>query len=108
MRNEERDAMSLIETVVQGTLGADGTLTLDEKPNLPAGRVTVVLRQEVAVELPADDPFWQRMQAIWAIPRTGGKASDGGANTLEEVRQMRKEWEVHQETLERLQQEGKP
>ena len=58
--------MSLTETVVGGTLRPDGTLELDEKPNLAAGRVTVVLRQEAMVMLPKDDPFWQRMQAMWA------------------------------------------
>jgi hypothetical protein len=37
--------MSLTETIVQGTLKPDGTLELDRKPDLPPGRVTVVLRQ---------------------------------------------------------------
>jgi hypothetical protein len=36
--------MSTIEVVVQGTLSPDGTLQLDQKPNLPSGRVTVVLQ----------------------------------------------------------------
>lgn len=38
--------MSLQEIVVAGTLKPDGTLELDRKPDLPPGRVTVVLRQE--------------------------------------------------------------
>jgi hypothetical protein len=95
--------MSLIEVVVEGTLKPDGTLELDEKPNLPPGRVVVALRQEVA--LPKDDPFWQRMQAMWDIPeslRTGG---DGGSQTLAEVRRMREEWAGHQQAIERLQEE---
>lgn len=54
--------MSLIETVIEGTL------ELDEKPNLPAGRVKVVLRQEAEVVMPPDHPFWHRMKAMWAIP----------------------------------------
>jgi hypothetical protein len=37
--------MSLTEIVVEGTLNPDGTLELDQKPNLSPGRVTVVLRQ---------------------------------------------------------------
>jgi hypothetical protein len=36
---------------VQGTLREDGTLVLDEKPDLPAGRVRVTVRPL------ADDPF---------------------------------------------------
>ncbi|OWK44320.1 hypothetical protein [Fimbriiglobus ruber] len=95
--------MSLTETVIGGTLNADGTLTLDDKPNLTPGRVTVVLRSEV-VHLPADDPFWQRMAVILAIPRTG--RDDGGAATLTEVEQSRQQWEEHQREIERLQGEG--
>jgi hypothetical protein len=49
--------MSQTETVVAGTLHADGTLVPDEKPNLPPGRVTVVLRQETAQPAPPEDWF---------------------------------------------------
>jgi len=97
--------MSLTETVIEGTLKPDGTLILDEKPNLLPGRVTVLLRQDPVTELPRDDPFWQRMQAIWAIPKSRTNASDGGASTLAEVQRMREEWEEHQEAIERLQVE---
>jgi hypothetical protein len=97
--------MSLTETVIAGTLKPDGTLELDEKPNLPPGRVKVVLRQEAEVVLPTGDPFWQRMQAMWAIPKGSGNACDGGANTLTEVRKMREEWDEHQQAIERLQDE---
>jgi hypothetical protein len=33
--------MSLTEITVEGALKPDGTLELDQKPNLPPGRVTV-------------------------------------------------------------------
>lgn len=95
--------MSLIETVIEGTLRPDGTLELDEKPNLPAGRVKVVLRQETEEAPPADTPFWRRMQAMWAIPLSGGEASDGGKSMLEEVQLLRTEWDEHQAELERVQ-----
>jgi hypothetical protein len=91
--------MSQTEVVVQGTLHADGTIQLDEKPNLPPGRVQVVVH--ALPQLPEGDPFWQRMQAIWAIPRTG--TSEGGEKSLEEVRRARDEWDDHQRDLERLQ-----
>jgi len=104
--------MGVTETVIAGTLKPDGTLELDEKPNLSPGRVTVVLRQESVIELPKDDPFWQRMLAIWAIPVGSGSAGDGGASTLTEVRKMREGWDEHQQAIERLQDErplaGKP
>ena len=97
--------MNLTETVLEGTLQPDGTLVLDQKPTLPPGRVTVVLRQEAQIVLPKDDAFWQRMQAMWAIPNDRRDAGDGGANTLAEVRTMREEWDEHQEAIERLQDE---
>lgn len=80
--------------VVLGVIKPDGTLELAEKLVLPAGpaQVTVV----PVLELPGDDPFWQRMQANLGRPtgswpraaqrRTGrsGKASRaagmGGTN----------------------------
>jgi len=37
--------MSLSEVVIEGTLHPDGTLQLDQKPNLSPGRVTVVLQR---------------------------------------------------------------
>jgi hypothetical protein len=36
--------MSLTEITVEGTLKPDGTLELDQKPNLAPGRVTVILQ----------------------------------------------------------------
>ena len=95
--------MSLIETVIKGTLKPDGTLELDAKPNLPAGRVKVVLRQETEEARPAETPLWRRMQEIWAIPVSGGEPADGGEGTLEEVHLLRAEWDEHQAELERVQ-----
>jgi hypothetical protein len=91
--------MTQLETVIAGTIQPDGSLVLDEKPNLPPGRVQVVV--QVLPIIPSDDPFWQRMQAIRAIPRT--TPDDGGNGSLEEVRQMREEWDEQQRERERLQ-----
>ena len=61
--------MSVQEIVVAGILKPDGTLELDQKPDLPPGRVTVVLRQESEAARPrriggnhATDPArsWKR------------------------------------------------
>ena len=38
--------MSLNESVIEGTLKPDGTLELDQKPNLPPGRVKVTVQTE--------------------------------------------------------------
>jgi hypothetical protein len=53
--------MSLQEVIVEGTLKPDGTLELDQKPNLSPGRVQVVLRQESEPTPPKED-WWQYMQ----------------------------------------------
>jgi hypothetical protein len=53
--------MSRAEVVVQGTLRPDGTLELDGKPNLPPGRVTVVLRPTTEPTQPQED-WWHFMQ----------------------------------------------
>ena len=97
--------MTTPEIVLAGTLQPDGTLVLDQKPDLPPGRVTVVLHPAAEMVLPTDDPFWQRMKAMWAIPTTTGPAGDGGAASLAEVAKMREEWDEHQQALERLQEE---
>ena len=57
--------MSLNETVIEGTLKSDGTLELDEKPNLTPGRVTVVLRQESQPTV-ANEGWWPYMQRVRA------------------------------------------
>jgi hypothetical protein len=53
--------MQLTEVTVEGTLKPDGTLELDRKPGLAPGRVTVVLRQEVAAPEARED-WWAQMQ----------------------------------------------
>ena len=35
--------MNPLESIIEGTLHPDGTLVLDEAPNLPPGRVKVVV-----------------------------------------------------------------
>lgn len=49
--------MNPSEAIVEGTLQPDGTLVLDTRPNLPPGRVTVVLRQEEAAPQLQEDWF---------------------------------------------------
>jgi len=49
--------MSATHVVVEGTPKPDGSLELDSKPNLPPGRVQLIVQP--LPELPKDDPFWQ-------------------------------------------------
>lgn len=63
--------MNPIEATVQGTLQPDGTLVLDTNPELPPGRVTVVLRQETKGVVPQED-WWQHLQRIRAEREASG------------------------------------
>jgi hypothetical protein len=63
--------MSTIETTIGGTLQPDGSLLLDAKPNLPPGRVTVVLRQEATAAVPQEDWFQFLMAARKRMEEAG-------------------------------------
>lgn len=92
------------QVVVQGTLKPDGTLELDEKPNLPPGRVQLVMVP--LPELPKDDPFWQRMQAIWDAQRARGHVPRSEAEVEAERQALREEWEERMERIDRIQAEA--
>ncbi len=96
--------MSVTEIVVQGTLNPDGTLELDDKPNLAPGRVTVVLRP--VPELPSDDPFWQRMQAIWDGQKARGFVPRSAQEVEAERRRVRQEWEERMQRIEQVRAEA--
>jgi hypothetical protein len=92
--------MARVSTVVEGTLKPDGTLELDEKINLPPGRVQVVVLQPG----PADpkDPFWERMEAIWAAQKARGHVPRSAEEIKAERTAMREGWEKHQRALEQI------
>jgi hypothetical protein len=63
--------MSLREVIVEGTLKPDGTLKLDQKPNLPPGRVQVVLRSAQGPST-TDEGWWPHLQRLRAERETAG------------------------------------
>jgi hypothetical protein len=102
--HERRRIMGPTEAVIAGTLNPDGRLELDEKPNLPPGRVQVIVC--ALPPLPKNDSFSQRMQALWAAQQARGHVP----RTVEEVdaerRQTREEWEERMQRIERLRVEA--
>jgi hypothetical protein len=88
--------------VIQGTLNPDGTLVLDEKLNLPAGRVRVTVQPIISLK---DDPFWQTLEKIWADQRARGHVPRTREEIDAEIQELRDEWEEHQQKIERLQEE---
>lgn len=97
--------MSLNETVIEGTIQPDGTLVLDEKPNLPPGRVQVIM--QALPELPAGNPFWDMMQSIWAGQKARGHVPRSADEVEAERQETRADWEERQEAIERLQEESR-
>ena len=87
--------MTAWQTVTHGTLKADGTVELDERPNLPPGRVHVVLTHEgsSAVKIAT----WDVLQRIWQQQRAGGFKSRTKEEIDGELDQMRNEWDNRRE-----------
>ncbi len=94
--------MAILTKMVEGTIKPDGTLELDEKLNLLPGRVMVTIQSP---DIPGDDPFWQRMQAIWDAQKARGHAPRSIEEVEEERQRMREGWDERQQELERIQQE---
>jgi hypothetical protein len=98
--------MSQTEYVVQGTLKPDGTLELDQKPNLSPGRVTVVLRQETQTAVPKEDWF-QYLQRIRAEREAAGYPFMNEAETTAYIEWLREEDHID-EMLRDVEQHQKP
>ncbi len=79
--------MSRTETVVAGTLHADGTLVLDQRPDLPPGRVSIRLQPLPA--LPEGDPFFEMLKGIWLARAQAGHVPRSAEEIDAQVRQLR-------------------
>jgi len=94
--------MSTKAIEVQGTLREDGTLVLDDKPNLLPGRVKVTVE-------PAPDPtqtdVWHVLERIWAGQRTRGHVPRTREQIDAELEASRQEDEERMQALERIHEE---
>ncbi|HEY7154129.1 MAG TPA: hypothetical protein VH575_09255 [Gemmataceae bacterium] len=91
--------------VIQGIVNPDGTLELEEKITLPAGRVQVTVTP--LVELPKDDPFWQMMRSIWAGQKARGHVPRRTEEVEAERAALREEWEERMRKIEQIQHEAR-
>jgi hypothetical protein len=91
--------MSRTEVVLQGALTADGRLVLDEKPDLPPGRVTVTL-QPIPVPTGDGERLSQVLERIWATRDAQGHRGRSMAQAVAEVRALREEWEGRHEATD--------
>ena len=88
---------------IQGTLREDGTLLLDQKPNLPPGRVKVTV--EPVSDLAQTD-VWQVLERIWAGQRARGHVPRSREEIDAELEASRQEDEERMQALERIHLEG--
>ena len=88
---------------IQGTLREDGTLVLDDKPNLPAGRVKVTV--EPVPDLTQTD-VWQVLERIWAGQRARGHVPRAREQIDVELEAARQEDEERMQALERIHEES--
>lgn len=91
--------------IVEGVVKEDGTLEVREKVSLPQGRVQVILQP--LPDLPPDDPFWQRMQALWDAQKARGHVPRGVEEVESERQAFREEWEERMREMERIQEEAR-
>jgi hypothetical protein len=88
--------MKLSAVIVRGTLKQDGTLELDEKPNLPPGRVQLVVQHlpEGAETRPG---WWEVLQQIWKDQEARGYKGRSREEIDAEVAASRTEEEDYEE-----------
>lgn len=103
------NTMSTGEVEAAGTLAADGTIQLDQKPNLAPGRVIVVLRRErqTANGQPPGDAFFQLMDRIWAGQKARGFIARAADDVENEHRRLQADAEEEIEAAIRLQEESR-
>lgn len=89
--------------VVQGVVKPDGTLELERKLPLPAGKVQVTV--EPLPTASVAHPFWQMMEEIWAGQRERGHVPRSVEEVEAERGQLREEWEDRLSDFARIQDE---
>lgn len=87
---------------IQGTLQADGTLVLDEKPNLPPGRVRV--RMQPLLDYTQTD-IWRFFERLRAEQQARGHVPRSKEEIDANIAAMRQEDEERALAIERLQEE---
>jgi hypothetical protein len=85
---------------IQGTLQADGTLVLDEKPNLPPGRVRVTVQSSEA-----QGDVIDVLRRIHADQAARGHVPRSREEIDADIAAMRQEDEERMQAIERLHEE---
>lgn len=92
-------------TVIEGIVKPDGTLELQKKVPLKAGRVQVTITP--IPDLPADDEFWQMMHNIWQNQKARGHIPRSAEQVEAERSLLREEWEERMQGIQLMQEEAR-
>jgi hypothetical protein len=106
------DTMNATSLKTTGTIKPDGTLELDDKTNLPPGRVRVTL-SIVPEGTGAKEDTWTVLERIWKENETLGLKPRTAEEIDAYINGLRDELEEHANQIEALQEEiartkGKP
>jgi len=93
------------EVTIQGTLRPDGTLELDEKPDLPPGRVRITI-QPAEETVPPGPGWWEVLQEIWKEHAAQGFRGRTREEIDAEINALREEWEGRMRELEKIHEEA--
>jgi hypothetical protein len=100
---KRRKAMTTTNAIeIQGTLREDGTLVLDAKPNLPPGRVKVIV--EPVPDLTQTE-IWQFFERLWAEQRARGHVPRTKEEIDAELEAARQEDKERMQELEKIHEE---
>jgi hypothetical protein len=94
--------MATTPVEIQGTLQADGSLVLDEKPSLPPGRVRVTLQPVLDY---TQTPIWQFFERIRAENEARGFIPRSREEIDAAIAAARQEDEERMQEIERLHEE---
>ena len=98
--------MSASNITVTGRLRPDGTIVLDQKPQLPPGRVRVQIEPASAEQGPqSGQEFTALMERVWEA--RGERTTRTGDEIVAEIRAMREESDERLLALERI-RSGQP
>ena len=89
--------MAADQVVLRGTLKPDGSLELDNPPDLPAGPVEVVLRSLLSPTQNGGD-WWQYLQRA----RAELEAAGGPFRTAEDIEQERREFRSGDDRIDQI------
>jgi hypothetical protein len=90
---------------IHGQVQSDGTLLLDERLQLPAGRVLVTVQPIVVPEATNLARFRATMEKIWAGQKARGHVSRTKEEIDLEIQQLRQEAEEELRAAEELHEE---